>query len=167
MGALSLSSKHTRNELVCMIKIIILCQIHLMIEFSDSFPRHYFNSKYRFESRRHETNNYKSNLRNGQGEFKLFRFNWNIKVTIQPGALGGEDGADGSKEPELSPEEISKLIDEENKDIEDIHKMASPEMPTSSVTYPLKKKLQDLLLTTDTVAILEKVDSTDMISVFE
>lgn len=53
------------------------------------------------------------------------------------------------------------MIDEENKDIEDVHKIAAAEMPTSSVTYPLKKKLEDLLLSTDTVATLEKVDDND------
>ncbi|KAJ8920123.1 hypothetical protein NQ315_011780 [Exocentrus adspersus] len=56
----------------------------------------------------------------------------------------------------LPPQEVAKLVEEENEDVENTLKMLPPDLALSPGRYEMKKRLQHLQLNSESVALLEQ-----------
>lgn len=57
----------------------------------------------------------------------------------------------------MPPDEIAKLVEEENEDVDNTLKMLPPDLVLSPGKYEIKKRLQHLQLNSESVALLEQV----------
>lgn len=57
----------------------------------------------------------------------------------------------------MNPQEVAKMIEEENKDLEEVLRILPPELEPEPEVYPLRKNIQKLQLSSVPVEMLEKV----------
>ncbi|RZC34903.1 uncharacterized protein BDFB_005477 [Asbolus verrucosus] len=62
-----------------------------------------------------------------------------------------------TKKPNINPAHVNRLVKEEAEDVENTLRMVPPDLVSTSVDkYPLKKKLQNLRLNSESIALLEQ-----------